>query len=645
MNVKKCLIICFFIPLVSCVFAYFFCMLEPIKELENRIYDYKLRVNAGKKVSDRIRLVVVDDQSIRMGDSKWPWPWTNHAQVLQFLSRTNPSAVGFDIRFEYYEKKKYGLDNIIYFTRLLNNRVIWPYYFKIKKDNGVSLYRDYVDEGADLLSDDLAVDVRHETLGGIIKSEAVQLPVSEIAGSGFLGFVNAPEDSDGVVRKLPMLISYSGKVYPSFMLAVLLRHFNRSPGDIELAGNTISIRGTSVRIPVDDNYRMLVNFRGSARDFKGDPAIQIIKADSQLSENMLPVVSLGDYSEKIVIYGAGITGGDDLGLIPISSNKVPLLLVHANALNTVLEQDFIVKASFLCGISIAFLFSVIIGAVNIPYRFWVYVPLTVLAACFFIVFSFYLFGNFNIYINTVIPYTAMSICFGGAVVYKHVIETKDKRYIKKVLGRYISRNIMDMLLKDPSKLKLHGERKNITVLFSDIRGFTAYCEKRAPDEVVPVLNEYLDRMTKVIISHNGTVDKYIGDAIMAFWNAPVEQEDHARLAALTALDMMAELKLLHSDFSEKGVEAIDMGIGINTGPMMVGNMGSSQIYDYTVIGDNVNLASRVEGLTRKYPFGIIVTETTYDCIKGEFEVDFLDEVTVKGKDKKVKIFCVKGIKS
>jgi len=294
---------------------------------------------------------------------------------------------------------------------------------------------------------------------------------------------------------------------------------------------------------------------------------------------------------------------------------------------------------------ITFLLAVVIGVVNIPHRFWIYVPLSVLSACFFVALSFYLFSGFNIYVNTVIPYTAMSICFGGAVVYKHVIETKDKRYIKKVLGRYISKNIMDMLLKDPSKLKLHGERKNMTVLFSDIRGFTSYCEKRSPDEVVPVLNEYLDRMTRVIISRNGTLDKYIGDALMAFWNAPVEQKDHARLAVLTALDMMKELKLLHSDFSEKGLETIDMGIGINTGPVMVGNMGSSQIYDYTVIGDNVNLASRVEGLTRKYPFGIIITETTYDCIKGEFEVDFLDEVTVKGKDKKVKIFCVKGIKS
>ncbi len=644
MNVKKYLVLCFFIPLVSCIFAYFFCMLEPIKGLENRIYDYKMRVNAGIRISDKIRLIVVDDQSIRMGDSKWPWPWTNHAQVLQFLSRTNPSAVGFDIRFEYYEKKKYGLDNIIYFTKLLNNRVVWPYYFKIEKDMDISLYRDYVEEGDDLLTGGFAVDAVQETLRGIIKSDAVQLPVTEIAGSGFLGFVNAPEDSDGIVRRLPMLISYSGKVYPSFILAILLRHFNRNSKDIELTGNIISIKGTSVRIPTDDKYCMPVNFRGSTKDFKGDPAIQIIKADSQLSENIPPVVYPGDYSKKIIIYGAGITGGDDLGLIPISSNKVPLLLVHANALNTVLERDFIVKTPFLYGVLITFLLAVVIGAVNIPYRFWIYVPLSVLSACFFVALSFYLFSDFNIYVNTVIPYTAMSICFGGSVVYKHVIETKDKRYIKKVLGRYISKNIMDMLLKDPSKLKLHGERKNMTVLFSDIRGFTSYCEKRSPDEVVPVLNEYLDRMTRVIISRNGTVDKYIGDAIMAFWNAPVEQKDHARLAILTALDMMKELKLLHTDFSEKGLETIDMGIGINTGPMMVGNMGSSQIYDYTVIGDNVNLASRVEGLTRKYPFGIIITETTYDCIKGEFEVDFLDEVAVKGKDKKVKIFCVKGIK-
>ncbi|MDD5645233.1 MAG: adenylate/guanylate cyclase domain-containing protein [bacterium] len=645
MKIRKCFILCFFIPLFSCVFAYFFCILGPIKDLEKRIYDYKIGINAGKKISDNIRLIVVDDQSIRLGDSKWPWPWTNHAQILQFLSRTNPSAVGFDIRFEYYEKKKSGLDNIVYFSKLLNNRVVWPYYFKIKNGRGVFLYRDYIDEGTDLLTDIFTVKMDKHALRGMLEADAAQLPVSEIADSGFLGFVNAPEDSDGVVRKLPMLINYSGKVYPSFMLAVLLKYLDKNPRDISVDGRNLFIKGTSVRIPVDKNYCMTVNFRGSLNDFKGDPAIQIIKADRQLSENMLPVVSPRDYSGKVVIYGAGITGGDDLGLIPVSSSKVPLLLVHANALNTVFEKDFIAEPSFLYGFLTAFAFSFMVGYANIPNRFWVYIPLTVLSACFFIAVSFCLFGVFNVYINTVVPYTAMNICFGGAVVYKYMAEARDKRYIKKILGRYISRNIMDMLLKDPSKLKLHGERKNMTVLFSDIRGFTAYCEKRNPDEVVPILNEYLDRMTKVIISHNGTLDKYIGDAIMAFWNAPVEQNDHARLAVLTAMDMLKELKSLRDDFTNKGMEVIDMGIGINTGPVMVGNMGSSQIYDYTVIGDNVNLASRVEGLTRKYPFGIIITETTYDCIKDEFEVNFLDEVAVKGKDKKVKIFCVKGIKT
>jgi adenylate cyclase len=245
------------------------------------------------------------------------------------------------------------------------------------------------------------------------------------------------------------------------------------------------------------------------------------------------------------------------------------------------------------------------------------------------------------------PILVIIFSFIATTSYRYITEEKEKKWVRKAFSHYLSPKVMEEILTDPSKLGLGGKRENLTVLFSDIRGFTSYCEKRAPEDIIPILNEYLDVMSNVILKYNGTLDKYVGDEIVAFFGAPAMKQplNHAEMAVRTSLEMVAELKKLHEKWKSEGKEPLDFGVGINTGPMMVGNMGSTNRLNYTVIGDEVNLGARVEALTRDYNVRIIITQSTYDNVKDMVEVKRLGEVMVKGKAQPVIVYELLSLKA
>jgi len=221
-------------------------------------------------------------------------------------------------------------------------------------------------------------------------------------------------------------------------------------------------------------------------------------------------------------------------------------------------------------------------------------------------------------------------------------EEKEKRWLKKTFGQYLSPAVINEIMKSPDALALGGKRQEMTVLFSDIRGFTTISEASSPEEVVALLNEYLTKMTEIVFKYQGTLDKFIGDAVMAFWNAPVEQKDHPRRAVLCAIDMIEELKKLQVKWRAEGKPVLDIGIGVNTGDMVVGNMGSLERMDYTVIGDNVNLGSRLESLNKEFKTHIIISESTYNNVRDIVNARSLGSTKVKGKEKAVQIYGVEG---
>ncbi len=228
------------------------------------------------------------------------------------------------------------------------------------------------------------------------------------------------------------------------------------------------------------------------------------------------------------------------------------------------------------------------------------------------------------------------------IVYDYIREEKEKRRVKGAFQYYVTESVMDEILRQPEKLKLGGEEKELTVLFSDIRGFTTIAERLSPEALTDLLNEYLTVMTEVVFKYEGYLDKYIGDSIMAVYGAPIEQKDHAMRASLTAIEMMSRLKELQKKWEDSGLPRMDIGIGINSGKMFVGNMGSQRRFNYTVVGDNVNLASRFEELTKSYGVPIIISESVYEKVKGELLCRELGSVMVRGKEASTTIYELIG---
>jgi adenylate cyclase len=260
----------------------------------------------------------------------------------------------------------------------------------------------------------------------------------------------------------------------------------------------------------------------------------------------------------------------------------------------------------------------------------------------FIIANGYIFATLNIWLNLIYPVLTMMTIYLAITVYRYITEEKEKKKIRGAFQYYLTASVINEMLKDPTKLKLGGDKKDLTVLFSDIRGFTTVSEKLTPEELVHLLNEYLTAMTDIVFKYDGLLDKYMGDAIMAVYGAPLDQPDHALRACRTALDMLAGLKELQKKWAEEGRPVLHIGIGINSGDMVVGNMGSQMRFDYTVMGDSVNLGSRLEGINKEYGTSIIISEFTYNAVKDTLLCRELDSVRVKGQKLPVRIYELLG---
>jgi adenylate cyclase len=260
-----------------------------------------------------------------------------------------------------------------------------------------------------------------------------------------------------------------------------------------------------------------------------------------------------------------------------------------------------------------------------------------------VAFVYYSFAANNQWLSLVLPVTTLSLNYLGIASYRVLFEEKEKRKVRGIFNQYVAPGFINQILKDPGRLQLGGEEAELTVMFSDIRGFTSISEKLTPTQLTALMNEYLTAMTEIIFQTRGTLDKYIGDAVMAFWGRPfLDLHNHAELACQAALQMSDKLRELNRAWEERGRPPIKIGIGVNTGPMMVGNMGSARRANYTVMGDHVNLGSRLEGLTKEYGAQIIISEFTYSQVQGKFAVRELDLIRVKGKEKPVTIYQLLG---
>lgn len=632
-----------------------------IDELENIAYDYRLRLAADGSIDDRIVIIDIDERSLA-SEGRWPWPRDKIADlVTNAFDKYDVQLLGFDIAFvepdessglsvleelasgelrgneafkEQLHSMRSGLDHDQLLAKALKGRrVILGYFFNDRVNPGDSVQKNGMLPAAAFVE-------------GAFRERNIQFPESEgyAANLPFLqnnsrgaGFLSTVPDNDGLVRRAPMLWEYDGKYYEAF--AVAMARALLGVDSVEAGYPPDSIAGTAYsgmewlqvgdrKIPVDEKVQALIPYRGPQGSFPYIPATDIVRGVAD------PALLRG----KVAIVGTSAKGLVDLRATPLGPAYAGVE-VHANLLAGILDNAILENPPYTLGGELVMLvLSGLLTAFLLP----VLTPFmaTVTAAALLVVI---LSANVAIwvYLGLVLSLAAgvlmVLVMFLFNMSYGYFVESRGKRQLAGLFGQYVPPQLVDEMSHDPQAYSLEGESREMTVLFTDVRGFTTISEGLDPRELAQLMNGFLTPMTEVIHGHRGTIDKYMGDAIMCFWGAPVHDAEHARHALQAAMTMVDRLHQLEEIFEARGWPKINIGVGLNTGLMSVGNMGSEFRMAYTVLGDAVNLGSRIEGLTKGYGVEVIVSETTREQVP-EYAYCELDRVRVTGKDRPVTIY-------
>jgi adenylate cyclase len=564
----------------------------------------------------------------------WPYPWNIHAKFNKYVGSGKPLAIFYDIMWLDHQEYEHELAESIKDTG--NVFINYPF----ETDESDVKYTDIEDRLKILEKFRMKADPNDKSEVWV-KEYIPPVPEIALAAAG-VGFANVQPDSDYINRKMPLIIKFNNFYYLSDNLLVVMRYYGITKDDIEIKmGRYIKLKNLPVekmakpnneheiKIPIDEKGFMDINFAGGYGSYNFFPYYYFYQ------DGVFDNPSLQD---KILLVAAySITG------IATDTHKSPYGTMFgiehkANALNTILNQDFLIKFSTLQNIFVLLIIALVFGFILPRISIIKSIIITVLILIVYFFGSLVLFDYLRIDATFASPIIQIFITFAIIIAYRVLTEQKEKKYIRQTFSKLVSKSVVDELLKYPEKVKLGGEKKVISVLFSDIRGFTTLSEKLQPEELVVHLNEYLEAMTNIVTKYEGTLDKYIGDAIMAFWGAPIPQEDHALLACRAAVEMNECLKQLNVQWKSEGKQELHIGIGINSGDMVVALMGSSSRMNYTLMGDNVNLGSRLEGITKEYKVSSIISEFTYEFVKDSVIVRELDLVRVKGKALPVKIY-------
>ena len=630
----------FIVILVLCFFVSFFYLQKNsfFENLNKNLTDYLYMIRGEKKPSNNVIIVDIDEKSLKkLG--QWPWSRDKVAKILQNLTNANVGIVGLDIVFAETDNSspkiilnKLGLHNIkapdfdkILADTLLETPTITGYIFDFKEEfirGSIPNIPAIIIEKGDIKSNILP------RASGIITN----IPLIQ-TNSFSSGFFNTIPDSDGIVRSVPLLVKFKDTVYPSLSLEILRLVYGSNKiviNYIDTGVESVSIGKKNIK--TDKFGRVALNYYGKSKLFKYISAVDIF--DNKFKKE--------DIEGKIVLIGTSASGLLDLRATPLESTYAGVE-IHATAIENIINDEYLKKFEFeeIANLSAIWLLLILI---LIFFKFFNALKSTIFSASLvtmYLVFVFWLFESKMILINIIYPLSASIGLYMFLSSIYYFFETKQKELIKKKFSKKVSLAVAETLINEDTKDVLEPKEREVSIFFSDIRGFTSISEKlQNPKKVIDFLNFYMTPMAEIITKNGGTIDKFIGDAIMAYWNAPLEVKNHADMAIKSAISQIKRLKKLNIELKKLNFPCIDIGIGINTGLVVVGEMGSSGRSDYTIIGDSVNLASRVEGLCKTYKTNILITEFTKNSLKEEYNIEFVDEVKVRGKKELVKIYKV-----
>ncbi|MGM0568549.1 MAG: CHASE2 domain-containing protein [Elusimicrobiota bacterium] len=614
------------------------------RAVELKTLDWRFLLRGPEPALESIFIVAIGDESVSadvMG--RWPWRRGYMASFINVISDYSPSSIVFDIMFT-EPSKDFPRDDIMFADEAGRaSNVFFPFFLRLEdapRARGYSAQEDEVNKRLiEKISIARASDFEN---ADFINAQTAVMPISalsaEAAGSGY---VNASPDPDGITRRIPLVIRYRDKIIPSIAFSAALDYLGASREEVHInPGKNIVVRSSEreIRIPVDSRQRMLVNHSGefSSANFPLASFVGLYSDHDQDGMSFLEMIE-----DRMVFIGLTATGTVDLRPTPFSP-VFPMVAFLADGACNIVEGDFMAEAPPWINALIVFFAGLAAAFFTIKFKAF---PAALLNAGFlfsYLILNFLFFKN-NYVLSAFYPFISIIFTYAGITIYKFTGEEQEKKVIKGMFQRYVSSQVVDTLIDNPELINLGGERRYLTVFFSDIRSFTSISEKMDPEEVVQILNEYLTEMIKIIFKNNGTLDKFMGDAIMAIWGAPVEQEDHALLAVKAAVEMRESLEKLHDKWKKEGRKTISVGMGINTGEVISGNMGSEQFEDYTVIGDTVNLAARLE--ENAGPGQILVSQETYNHVKEKVIGRPLPAIKVKGKEQKVKIYQIMEFKT
>jgi adenylate cyclase len=617
-----------------------------LQSLDNRLRDSMFTIRGEiKPKTNSVVIIDIDEKSLKQL-GQWPWPRDILTKILKNLNDKNIAIIGLDIVFAEEDRssphnifKKYNIKKEIipnfdfdFAQMIANTPTILGYQFEFSDNDynnkkAPSIQTIFIEKNKQLGNNYLL-----EAKGTILNIPILQ---DNSYSSGF--FNNIPDDS-GIIRSVPLIISYDDQIYPSLALETLRIALSVKKIFINYDENGVSnIKLDELTIPTDRYGRLLINFRGKEKTFKYLSAVDIYNNNFK-EENI---------KDKIALIGTSAAALMDLRATPFES-VFPGVEVHANAIDNIISQDFLYKASWIEGLNIIIILILSIFTFFIIKKIPIWITPIFIGSFLFTVsyFIYYLLFNIGIVLNILFPIFTIVISGIISLIIGYFYEIKRREEIKNKFASKVSKNVMEELIKDLNNNNLQAQNKEVTIFFSDIRGFTNISEKiDKPDLLIKYLNQYMTPMSEIIIKNNGTIDKYIGDSIMAYWNAPFDIDNHADKAVISALEQLEELKKLNIILKDLEQPEINIGIGITTGIVTVGEIGSIGRSDYTIIGDNVNLGSRIESLCKFYGCNLIISEYTKTQLKENYVFRYLDLVKVKGKEKAVEIWQVHSKKN
>jgi adenylate cyclase len=655
----------FRIGFLATLFILFVYFLDPLflRLIELKTLDLKLKSRGPLSPGHEVVIAAVDEKSLdELG--KWPWPRTTLAQLVDTLTEYGAGIVGFDVvfakpddsglhtilslenRIKEAHVKDRRLEKIIAsekedadrdgrFARSIkkSGNVVLGYFFYMSREELKHKKKEDVDKHGESIADTgyklVFYTSRKAKQSPLDEAYAVESSLKILGRSARAqGYLNYIPDEDGAVRRIPMVIKYQGKPFPSFPLVIAREflHLKNLPLRIADFGVAEIKLGDTV-IPTDERGHFLIDYYGASGSFPHYSVSDILQ--KRISPDRL--------KGKIVLIGS--TSIEDLKTTPFD-RAMPGIEIHATIVDNLLNRRFIIRPEWIRTFDIAvllalgILLSLLISRLKTVHG--ILLILILIPSYFFADRS--LFVTKGWWLSTVYPVATIVAVYASVTIYRYLTEEREKRFIKGAFGQYLSPVVIDRLIENPDMLKLGGERRILTALFSDVAGFSTISEKLKPEELVGLLNDYLTEMTDIVLRHGGTIDKYEGDALIAFFGAPVSMEDHALKACLSAVEMQKRLSVLKERWKKEGRPELFTRIGLNTGPMVVGNMGSKTRMDYTVMGDAVNLASRLEGINKQYGTSVIMSRETFLSCNGRVEARELDHIRVVGKSEPVVIY-------